>query len=363
TGNAREYFRKLASYSHDLTFLQDLNGTYQQVHWKNSGEYGIDAGELVGKNPYDLLSKEGAAAYMGYLQEVRKNRQTIERELTFSIKGQSFEFATVLAPVYNESGRVIGVMGSSRDVTTKKGEELARVQLEWEIKHRRDFITTAAHELRTPLQPILGYLHLLLEDPAAYSLDAETTRILRVCLENVERERRIVDRMLELSVLYNGKLQIEASSVPLRELVDTIIAAGGYDQTAEICNEVPPDVEIVADKSCLYQIIQTLISNAVLYNRPPKRAWISYTSDAENHVIAVRDTGIGMEKKVLSSIFKPFYLPDAENLSRPTNRMGLGLSIAQEYIRLHGGRITVSSTVNEGSTFTVYIPKEGSHGP
>src|SRR5690606_24842378 len=96
TGNAREYFHKLAGYSHDLVFLQDLNGTYQQVHWKNSGEYGVDAGELVGRNPYDLLSKEGAAAYMGYLQEVRKNRQTIDRELTFSFGGQSFDFATVL---------------------------------------------------------------------------------------------------------------------------------------------------------------------------------------------------------------------------------------------------------------------------
>jgi PAS domain S-box-containing protein len=362
-GNAREHFMRMVSSSHDLVFLQDLNGTYQQLHWKKGTEYGIDAKALIGKTPYDLLPEDGADSYMGHIQALVKSRRPVECELTVTLNSREFIFSTILAPFYDDTGKVIAIMGSARDVTEVRQEDLARIQLEREIKHRRDFITTAAHELRTPLQPILGYLHLLIEEPEMYALNDETTRILRLCLENVERERRIVDRMLELSILYNGKLQLDVATVSLPPLIDSIIMSGGYDKQATIENTIMDGVAILADGNCMYQVLETLISNAIRYNTPPKKIWITYQGDETSHIISIQDNGIGIDERSLEAIFKPFYLPDGANLSRQTNRLGLGLSIAREYVRLHGGDISVTSAPGEGSTFTIRLPREVPHGP
>ncbi|MDI6718414.1 MAG: PAS domain S-box protein [Methanomicrobiales archaeon] len=357
-GNSRKHFEKIVGHSRDLNFLQELDGTYRQVHWKAADAYGIGIQGLIGRSPYDFLTKEEADRYMERVEEVRRSRRSVEWEMPITLNGREHTFSTTLTPLFDDAGAVVGIMGSCRDVTEETGENLARIQLEREIRHRRDFITTAAHELRTPLQPILGYLHLLLDEPDLYSLNEETTRILRLCLENVERERRIVDRMLELSILYNGRLQLDRGEIRLFDLVSSIIARGGYDKDAAVTVRIPRDTVIVADPNCIYQAIETLVSNAVRYNTPPKAVSITYSSDGRDHCIAVEDNGIGIDKKSLGAIFKPFYLPDADNLSRQTNRMGLGLSIAREYIRLHGGDIHVRSRINQGSTFTIRIPKE-----
>ncbi len=356
--NSREHFRKIVSHSRDLNFLQELDGTYRQVHWKDAAAYGIAAQNLVDRSPYDLLSKEAADMYMGHVEGMRRSRRSVEWEMPITLNGREYTFSTTLTPLFDDVGAVIGIMGSSRNVTEEREETLAHIQLEREIKHRRDFITTAAHELRTPLQPILGYLHLLLDEPGLYSLNEETARILRLCLESVERERQIVDRMLELSILYNGRLQLDSEEIRLFDLVSSIIVQGGYDKDAAVSIQIPEDTVIHADPDCIYQAIETLISNAVRYNAPPKKVTIIYSADGGDHCIAVEDNGIGINKKSLGAIFKPFYLPDADNLSRQTNRMGLGLSIAREYIRLHGGDIHVRSQIEQGSTFTIRIPKE-----
>ena len=93
---------------------------------------------------------------------------------------------------------------------------------------------------------------------------------------------------------------------------------------------------------------------------PPRKITITYASgpDDSMHHISVRDNGIGIEEEALSSVFEPFQLPDAANLSRRFERIGLSLSIAKKIAQMHGGDITVESTVNVGSIFTVNLPKE-----
>jgi PAS domain S-box-containing protein len=356
--NIKHYFHQIVRATHDLVILQDVSGKIERVHWVKATEFGINPVALEGKMPSDIMAPEQAKRYMECFLRALRAKSPITCDFPLALPGKEITFSAVLAPLHDDSGRTVGIMATCRDVTEKTLENHAREQLEREIEHRRDFITTAAHELRTPLQPILGYLHLLVDDPEGYGLDPETIRILRVCLENVERERRIVDRMLELSIIYNGHIALALLELPLRELLESIVASGGHGMDAELDISVPADVTIQADKNSMYQVFSTLISNAVRYNNPPRRVWIAYASDDQNHYISVRDNGIGIGEKGLAAIFKPFYLADGANLSRPTNRLGLGLAIAREYVRSHGGEITVQSTLGKGSTFTVRIPKE-----
>jgi PAS domain S-box-containing protein len=230
-------------------------------------------------------------------------------------------------------------------------------------ERRRGIIITVAHELRTPLQPILGYLNLLISDPEGFGIVADTKKILERCLVSVDRERQIINQMLELSVLESGKLQLGYSTFPLAPLVKKVIDAGGYVAKAELTVEIDESVELTADAERIYSVIESLLSNAVNYSKPQRKIGIFYRSGVNDteHRISVTDNGIGIPKSQISSIFEPFQLADAAVLSRKYDRLGLSLSIAKNVARMHGGDITVESTVNEGSTFTIHLPKELPH--
>jgi signal transduction histidine kinase len=225
-------------------------------------------------------------------------------------------------------------------------------------------ICTVAHELRTPLQPIFGYLDLLLQDRQKYGITEETGRILDRCLQSAERERQIINRMLEFSILESGKIRPDYAVVSIPSLFSSVIEAGGYLQKAEIATDIPPDLKFEADAGKLTLVIDSLLSNAITYSRPPRRIYIMYTPSPDHrfHSIAIRDNGIGISQTQLESIFEPFQLADSDKLSRKYDRIGLSLSIARKYIDMHGGYITVTSEVNNGSTFTIHLPRERPEG-
>jgi len=227
-------------------------------------------------------------------------------------------------------------------------------------ERRRGIIITVAHELRTPLQPILGYLNLLISDPQGFGILDETKKILERCLTSVDRERQIINQMLELSVLESGKLQLSYSTFPLESLVKSVLDTSGYVSKAEVTIDIPESVTLTADKGRIYSVIDSLLSNAVSYSKPPRKIKIFYCSETDDtqHHISVQDNGIGIEKSVFLSIFEPFQLADAAKLSRRYDRIGLSLSIAKKVVLMHSGDISVESTVNSGSTFTIHLPKE-----
>ena len=227
-------------------------------------------------------------------------------------------------------------------------------------ERRRGIIITVAHELRTPLQPILGYLNLLISDPEGFGIVKETKKILERCLTSVERERQIINQMLELSVLESGKLQLSYSTFKLESLVKSVLDTSGYFSKAEITLDIPESVTLTADMDRIYCVIDSLLSNAVNYSKSPRRIKVFYYSETDDtqHHISIQDNGIGIEKNVFLSIFEPFQLADASKLSRRYDRIGLSLSIAKKVVQMHSGDISVDSKVNSGSTFTIHIPRE-----
>jgi PAS domain S-box-containing protein len=227
-------------------------------------------------------------------------------------------------------------------------------------ERRRGIIITVAHELRTPLQPILGYLNLLISDPEGFGIIADTKKILERCLVSVDRERQIINQMLDLSVLENGKLKLSLSTFSLSAVVKKVIDTGGYATKAELTVDIDESVELTADAGRIYSVLDSIISNAISYSKPPRKIGIFYRSGVNDteHRISVQDNGIGIPPSQISSIFEPFQLADSTVLSRKYDRLGLSLSIAKKVVQMHGGDITVESAVNSGSTFTIHLPKE-----
>jgi len=238
-------------------------------------------------------------------------------------------------------------------------KQLLEDTIQLDNERRRGIIVTVAHELRTPLQPILGYLNLLIQDPEEFGILDDTKKILERCLASVDRERQIINQMLELSVLDSGKLHLRSSEFSPAELIDSILDSGGYGAQAEITINVPHDLVIAADVDRLFGVIDSLLSNAVNFSSPPRTIQVFYHSDTVDplHHISFRDNGTGIMKDALSSIFEPFQLADAAKLSRRFDRIGLSLSMAKKIMQMHGGDITVESVPGSGSTFTLHLPK------
>ena len=243
------------------------------------------------------------------------------------------------------------------DISEKQRFE-DKIQLDNE--RRRGIIITVAHELRTPLQPILGYLNLLVQDPEGFGILDDTKKILERCLVSVERERQIINQMLDLSVLESGRLHLSYSKFPLSTLVKSVLDTNGYFSQGEITIDIPDTLIISADMDRLFSVFDSLLSNAINFSKPPREITIFYRSGIDDmyHHISVRDNGAGISESAFSSIFEPFQLADAAKLSRRYDRIGLSLSITKKIMQMHGGDITVKSTLNIGSTFTLHLPKD-----
>jgi len=355
---SNERLLQLIHQSNDVFFVQDTMGRILHFSWLRAAEYGISPDDLIGQGADALLPDDLAARHMAWVRKVVEDQKSIHYELDLEIRSVVHTFSIMIAPYHGADGGLIGVTGSARDTTEMRRQKLASRQMACEVEQWEGFVTALSHELRTPLQPLIGYLQMVAEDPGYYGLSGETEKLLRTCLACAKQEQAVVERMVELSLLTRDPVDLAIRDVPLRDLVGSVISDGGYDREAEICNEIPEAVSVCGDRDRLHLAMDSLVSNAVKHNEPPKKVWIRYAESNQNHYIMVRDNGIGIPADIIASIFGPFSIGSVGQPIRTDCHTGLTLPVANRYIRLHGGEITVTSVVGEGSTFTIRIPKE-----
>jgi serine/threonine protein kinase len=214
-----------------------------------------------------------------------------------------------------------------------------------------DFVDTGDAILhKTPVPPSE-------HNPEAVTVDA----IILKCLEKEPSKRfqSAIELLDALFLIESGKLQMKYSVFPINDLLTKILDTGGYALKADIVTEVPRDLMFEGDANKIAIVLSTLLSNAVLYSKPPRKIRVAYQSvpNDSHHRLAVQDNGVGITEAQLDIIFKPSRAPDPVGPDRRYEKTGVSLSIAKKYIQMHGGYISVDSIVNVGSTFTIHIPK------
>jgi len=219
----------------------------------------------------------------------------------------------------------------------------------------RRFAADAAHELRTPLTVLRGGLEVALRNPRSA---AEYERVLRSSLEEVERLVRLSEDLLLFSRATAG-LEGARASVDLAAVVSDVADIGRrLAQSVGVSIHVKDAMAatVVGDAGALRRALLNLVENAVKYTPPKGGVEISLATDDRWAVVAVTDTGPGIEPADVARVFEPFVRLDSAR-ARETGGTGLGLSIAQAIVRAHGGTIDVQSTPGEGSTFTIRLPR------
>lgn len=224
---------------------------------------------------------------------------------------------------------------------------------------KSEFINIAAHELRTPLAAILGFTQVLKEtlpDPEGLS-----AHLIDTILSSSNRLKTIIDELIEFAdIRYQTETPQNNITFDLVETINMVLDATRrttQEKGITIITEFEADVlPITGNRNILQEAFRHIIENAIIFNKPNGTITVRASNDDDSVVIEIEDTGIGIAQKELSKIFDKFYQVE-EHLTRSVGGLGLGLAIAQRGIQLHDGEISVRSTLNQGSCFTIILPK------
>lgn len=252
------------------------------------------------------------------------------------------------APLKDAEGNRIGTLLVIDDVTKLR-------QLE---SMRRDFAANVSHEIKTPLTAIKGFVETLklhaIDDPQ------ERARFLDIIERHVLRLTNIIDDLMRLSVIERDAMEKEAAFKKVK-LIDILQAAvdcyrgQAGERDIAVRMECDPAAVLWADPSLLEQAVANLLDNAIKYSEPGGEVILSTAISRTVAVINIRDNGIGIMQKHLPRLFERFYRVDKAR-SRQLGGTGLGLAIVKHIAQVHGGHVTVDSTIGQGSTFSIHLP-------
>jgi PAS domain S-box-containing protein len=283
-------------------------------------------------------------------------------------KGTPKFWEVTVGPIYNGEGKVVRLISVSRDITERRDAETEREKLlvlEKNARHdaetanrmRDDFLATVSHELRNPLNAILGWGRLLQKN----QLDTENKhKAVETIVRNAESQNRLIEDLLDVSRIIAGKLRLDISTIDPRDFVEAAIdtvrpaaEAKGIKIVTFIDEELN---NISGDASRLQQVVWNLLSNAIKFT--PKNGQVEVAVESIDSMIEikVKDNGAGISADFLPHVFDRFRQADASTI-RKFGGLGLGLAIVRHITEMHGGTVEVfSEGEGEGSVFTVKLP-------
>jgi heavy metal sensor kinase len=229
---------------------------------------------------------------------------------------------------------------------------LSRLGDAWE--QQRQFIGNISHELRTPLTVVSGYLQSLLR--RSNNLNDYQREALETAGAEADRTIKLLQDLLDLARADSGYTRYHLEPLLLNELVSEVADMTGDLGDRSIRVDAKENVEVVVDRDRLKQVLINLLDNAIKYSEVAQPIDLIVEQIDKQAIIRVRDRGIGIPLQDLSRIFERFYRVDEER-ARTTGGHGLGLAIAKTLVEGMGGKITVRSTLGEGSEFTLIFPK------
>jgi two-component system, NtrC family, sensor histidine kinase KinB len=272
--------------------------------------------------------------------------QRFDQAVPLRLHGQDHFFLPRLLPIRDPYGHSLGAAVMLEDVT----RFLVLDQL------KSDLVATVSHELKTPLTSIRLDHHMLLEE-AAGPLTSKQTELLLDARDNAERLLGMINKLLDLTRLEEGRQYMDLRPVPAETLLQSAaegIRGRAEDKNITVVVDAAPDLPpAAADPQRFGLALGNLLDNAVTYTDKGGRITLAATGDADSIIITVTDTGRGIPAEYLPQVFDKFFRIPGQSSESGT---GLGLAIVREIVRAHAGTITCESKVGQGTTFRMRVP-------
>jgi signal transduction histidine kinase/CheY-like chemotaxis protein len=303
----------------------------------------------------EMLCPNDAATASNVIALMEHHEPLHEITLRVVAGGQDRRWSLTAKPVADRDGQFLGYRGFGRDVTERWRAEKA----EAENRAKSDFLAVMSHEIRTPMNGVLGLANMLLET----KLDPEQRDAVATIRESGDNLQRILNDILDLSKLEAGRLEFEAIEFSPKMLVESVAAVirtnakgKGLGVKVEIDPGLPPALR--GDVARIRQVLLNLATNAVKFT-DHGGVTIAVACRSRRDLLAavewsVSDSGIGIDPDRLNRLFTNFAQADA-SINRRFGGTGLGLAISRRIIEQMGGKIAVTSTPGQGSTFSVTL--------
>ena len=229
---------------------------------------------------------------------------------------------------------------------------------------KAEFINIASHELRTPLTAMMGYSQLLLDEwqDNPGGIDPAHMNYLESIARGGTRLKGIIDEIVEFASLNRGDVQPSGIvTFRLPDLIDGVVSQlRSHADTKQVALRIladDPDLEMMANAALLKTALNQLVLNGINFNQPGGAVTIEIAAEQKQVRLYIRDTGVGIPQAELDTIFQPFFQVEDHN-TRSVDGLGLGLPIVRRAIELLGGAVSVESSLGEGTSFTILLPRQ-----
>ncbi|MEH2023226.1 hybrid sensor histidine kinase/response regulator [Nostoc sp.] len=361
-------YRRIVDTSYEGIWMIDSEARTEFVNQRMSQMLGYPAEEILGRSIFDFMDRSDDIAAEEKLEWFKgEGRDLKERRLRCQDGSYIWTLISATA-ILNEQSECLGAIAMLTDITDRKRteserdrllqlEQRARAEAEAANRIKDEFLAVLSHELRSPLNPILGWAKLL---QSGKFDQPSLQKALKTIERNAKLQAQLIEDLLDVSRILQGKLNL--NMIPV-DLVSTIEAAmetvhlAAEAKTIAIQTMLDPSVgTVLGDSARLQQVFWNLLSNAVKFTETGGKVNVRLERIDAEAQISVSDTGKGIHPDFLPYMFDYFRQGDSTT-TRRFGGLGLGLAIARHLIEMHGGTVSAESPGEEqGAIFTVKLP-------
>jgi PAS domain S-box-containing protein len=345
-----------------LKFVYISPSLYDNMGYNQDEWIGHRISEFTTWLEFIKMAREALSAIRNY----KTFKQTMFETVFIHKNGNPIHFEIIGKVMFNKIGLPIGVMGSTRNITTRKKTEQNLRESESKLKEinasKDKFFSIIAHDLKSPFNSMLGLSDLLLNEFENYPKDKQLS-FIELINSKIKSTYNLLENLLIWSQSERGLISFHPEPINLNQISSEVISLLSVpisDKSIKVINDIPKDFIIIGDSNILSTVLRNLLSNSVKFTN--KNGVITFRSNFISDKykntfveILVIDNGIGIPKEKIQELFS---LTESKSSLGTENELGsgLGLNLCKELLDIHKGKICVESEVGKGSSFIVTIP-------